>query len=322
MNDLISIIVPIYNAEPTISSCIKSVLCQTYTNFELILLDDGSQDNSKSICEKMGYTDNRIFFYSQDHKGVSSARNLALRLSKGIYIFFLDSDDIIHPHLLELLHSLLKETSSDLATENYFYFKTEHFSDYADRELVYNEKDYLCLPSQVAIDMFMLGQTNTLYGIGGIMLRRSIIQSLLFDETLSKGEDTKFIYQLLLQKINIIILQKKWYYYRIHKKKAMQLESCQSIYNCESYIRDNELNSDRLSNALLKENYILKLMCEWFILAKKEKKHDLCRYLKQIALAEKNLEIYPLSNLKIRIKIFIIFHCFPLYEIFRFFYAI
>ena len=102
----------------------------------------------------------------------------------------------------------------------------------------------------------------------------------------------------------------------------MQLESCQSIYNCESYIRDNELNSDRLSNALLKENYILKLMCEWFILAKKEKKHDLCRYLKQIALAEKNLEIYPLSNLKIRIKIFIIFHCFPLYEIFRFFYAI
>ena len=105
MNDLISVIVPVYNSSLYLSSCINSVLQQTFPYFELILVDDGSQDESKYICEKASRTDDRIRFIHQKHKGVSVARNRGIRAAKGNYLFFLDSDDMVHPYIFEVLYT-------------------------------------------------------------------------------------------------------------------------------------------------------------------------------------------------------------------------
>ena len=90
---MVSIIVPVYNTEKYIDECIQSVLCQTYTAWELLLIDDGSTDNSGSICDKYAKTDKRIKILHQNNQGVSVARNTALDKAKGDYIMFLDADD-------------------------------------------------------------------------------------------------------------------------------------------------------------------------------------------------------------------------------------
>ena len=119
MDNLISIIIPVYNSSLYLCDCIQSVLQQTWKNFELILVDDGSQDESKSICKKISSTDNRIPFIEQKHKGVSAARNAALEVAAGKYLFFLDSDDVIHPCLLETLYTVLYKTNAVMAASEY-----------------------------------------------------------------------------------------------------------------------------------------------------------------------------------------------------------
>lgn len=110
----ISIIVPAYNAEGTIESTITSILSQSFDDFELIIVNDGSNDSTLNICKKI--KDNRIVIIDKENGGLSSARNTGIYASKGKYICFIDSDDIIDTNYLSLLYSSLIETNSDLAT--------------------------------------------------------------------------------------------------------------------------------------------------------------------------------------------------------------
>ena len=119
--DLISVIVPIYNSDQYISGCVDSVLMQTYTYFELLLIDDGSTDHSRDICEGKCLLDERVRLIIQRHTGVSAARNAGIKASRGQYLFFLDADDMIHPKLLETLYQLLKKSKAVIATESRYY---------------------------------------------------------------------------------------------------------------------------------------------------------------------------------------------------------
>ena len=93
--DLITIIVPVYNVKEYLSKCLDSILCQTYKNIELILIDDGSTDGSEKICDDYAKKDNRVVVYHQTNFGVSVSRNKGLKLANGIYITFVDADDYI-----------------------------------------------------------------------------------------------------------------------------------------------------------------------------------------------------------------------------------
>lgn len=112
---LISIIVPVYNVEEFLEKCIDSILNQTFKNFELILINDGSTDNSGNICEKYSKKDDRIIVIHKKNGGVSSARNVGLDLAQGEYIGFVDSDDFIEEDMYELLYTLITETKKDIA---------------------------------------------------------------------------------------------------------------------------------------------------------------------------------------------------------------
>ena len=98
---MVSIIVPIYNVEQYISKCIESILAQTYRDFELILVDDGSPDNCGKICDEYAKQDSRVHVIHQENSGLSAARNAGIDDAKGEYIMFVDSDDFITDNMLE-----------------------------------------------------------------------------------------------------------------------------------------------------------------------------------------------------------------------------
>jgi len=119
MKDLISVIIPIYKVENYLRRCVDSVLSQTYSNIEIILIDDGSPDRCGEICDEYAKKDGRIKVIHKENGGLSDARNAGIEIAQGKYITFLDSDDWIHPKYLERLYNLLKATAADISVCNF-----------------------------------------------------------------------------------------------------------------------------------------------------------------------------------------------------------
>lgn len=122
-NPLISVIVPIYNAEKYLKMSLESVQKQTYDNFEVIMVDDGSIDNSAKISAEFAKKDPRFKLFKQKNSGGSTSRNKGLELANGIYIAFLDNDDIYAPNYLEVLLSNIQKTNADISCCSYFIFE-------------------------------------------------------------------------------------------------------------------------------------------------------------------------------------------------------
>lgn len=120
--DLISVIVPIYNVEAYLRRCIDSILCQTYKNIEIVLIDDGSTDNSPSICEDYKKIDKRVKTIHKENGGLSSARNRGIDEAHGQYLCFIDSDDVISQDYVSYLYSLCKDYKCDIAAGEFVTF--------------------------------------------------------------------------------------------------------------------------------------------------------------------------------------------------------
>ena len=125
MEDLISVVVPIYNVENYIKKCVDSILSQTYKNLEIILVDDGSPDRCGEICDKWTKKDNRIKVIHKENGGLSDARNSGIEIAKGDYLSFIDSDDYVNKDFIKILYNLLiedknlrKKLSCNLKKEN------------------------------------------------------------------------------------------------------------------------------------------------------------------------------------------------------------
>ena len=110
MKELVSIIVPVYNVQQYLDRCLKSLVGQTYQNIEILLVDDGSQDSSRELCDIWGTKDNRIKVFHKENGGLSDARNYGLRRANGDLICFVDSDDWCDSKYIEMMHSALTET--------------------------------------------------------------------------------------------------------------------------------------------------------------------------------------------------------------------
>lgn len=134
MDPLISVIVPVYNVENYIDRCIVSIVEQTYKNLEIVLVDDGSPDNSGSICDEWAQRDNRIVVYHKQNGGLSDARNFGTARAKGEFITYVDSDDYILPDYVEYLYKNLVENDADISCCNFVYV-------YSDERLICFEKN-------------------------------------------------------------------------------------------------------------------------------------------------------------------------------------
>ena len=186
--DLVSIIVPVYNVEKYIGKCIDSILSQSYTKFELLLINDGSVDNSGIICDTYAQKDNRIRVFHQVNKGVSSARNLGLEKYVGSYFLFIDSDDYIQSNYLE---ELMKYKSCDLVQCSLCLVPTGDNYLFADESFKGRKEVQRCLLRYIYPEF--TGPVCKLY--------KSSVQKdneLFFDTYLSSGEDTLWVSQYLL----------------------------------------------------------------------------------------------------------------------------
>lgn len=122
----VSIIVPIYNVEPFIEKCVRSLMQQSYTNIEIILVNDGSTDKSGTIIDSLSKLDNRVFVYHKENGGVSSARNLGLKKAHGEYVQFVDGDDYVEKDYVEKFVNLIETTKADVAISNMWLIDDEY----------------------------------------------------------------------------------------------------------------------------------------------------------------------------------------------------
>ena len=200
----ITIIIPCYNSEGSISQCINSVIGQNYTDWELILVNDGSTDNTGVICENFAKLDNRIKVIHQNNKGVSSARNTGIKAASGNYISFIDSDDTIDS---SYLYELSKGQEADLIVCGFHNDSGINFipeNNYLDKDAIqYHIKD-------------VIENDYLLYTPWCKLFRKEIIveNGLTFDVKLRLGEDTIFCYNFLLLCSSLKTVASNAYYYR------------------------------------------------------------------------------------------------------------
>ena len=132
MRPMVSIIVPVYNAEQYLRRCVDSILNQEYTDFELFLVNDGSTDSSGDICEEYGDKDHRVIVIQKENTGVSDSRNLALDRARGKYLQFLDSDDWITPDATRLFVRAAEEYGCDMVISDFYRVVGERLSPKGD----------------------------------------------------------------------------------------------------------------------------------------------------------------------------------------------
>ena len=191
MNPLISIIVPVYNAEKTLNRCVDSILQQAFTNWELLLINDGSKDHSGDICDKYSLKDSRIKVFHKENGGVSSARNIGLDNAKGEWITFVDSDDFLNMESLFNMVSAIDE--SDIVFSSVRKHNESSYKDFIINNI--NTRDI-----QETRDWFSaLNQYIVLTTPWGKLLKTSIVNNhkLRFDIRFCSGEDSLFIYHYL-----------------------------------------------------------------------------------------------------------------------------
>ena len=131
---LLSVIVPVYKVEQYLEKCVDSILGQTFKNIEIILVDDGSPDNSGVICDEYAKKDHRIEVIHKSNGGVSNARNVAIEQANGEYLMFIDSDDIVSDDLCKVLFEMLKNNNADISICNATHIFDDRFDFKKNRE--------------------------------------------------------------------------------------------------------------------------------------------------------------------------------------------
>ncbi len=144
---VVSIIVPVYNVKSYVGECVESLCRQTYTNLEILLVDDGSTDGSGEVCDEYAGRDERIRVIHQANRGLSGARNMGLDDARGEYIAFVDSDDLVSPNYIETLYELLMKYEADIAACAYIKVTTEQLADIREKVLSFDNVKEICMPS-------------------------------------------------------------------------------------------------------------------------------------------------------------------------------
>jgi len=243
----ISIIVPVFNASKYILDCLKSIDEQTRKDFEVIIINDGSTDNSKLIIES--YINTRmssipIKLISTTNKGVSSARNIGITESSGNYISFVDADDILDNNFLEILISNLTTHKASLIFCREIKFKTNE----EIKITIKKKPNYIGIYEKSNLSWLKLFLFRKIKpGIWVFLIERKLITShnLLFREGLHYSEDIEFIYYLLHYSSKTIFLDQFLYYYRVHNNSAMSKFNIRRLKVIDVY---NELDKFFKSN--------------------------------------------------------------------------
>lgn len=213
---VISLVVPIYNAEKYLRKCLESLVNQTFKNLEIICINDGSSDGSEKIVRDYMSQDPRIFFFEQENQGVSSTRNKGIQVSRGRFLLFVDSDDYISIHTCEHLIGVAERDHADIVVFGGKTFPTTYWADdsFANRDVVYTQgrsiQALLYEPGSIPL------MCNKLYSTE--LLKKAHAK---FNEELTLGEDNAFQFNIFPCANTISYTKEVLYFYRGHEASAL-----------------------------------------------------------------------------------------------------
>lgn len=213
MIPIISIIVPVYNVEDYLDRCIRSICNQTFVSFELILVDDGSTDQSGRICDKWGDKERRINVIHKENGGASSARNAGLAVARGKYVAFVDSDDCIHSEMYQRLYEMVEEYQADISM-----CCAQAFDDKIPKRTrtkksvsidIWDRKDLLN-------NFFRVNGERDTRSVCTKLIRRDLMKTYKFIEG-RMNEDVETCYYLAVHADKAVVTNERLYYYFVNK---------------------------------------------------------------------------------------------------------
>lgn len=222
-NFLISIVIPVYNAEKYLGGCLNSIQNQTYKNFEVILVNDGSIDHSETICKEFVEVDTRFRYFLKVNGGASSARNFGLDHVTGDFITFIDADDWVDENHLEVLINNIKENNSDMAVSSIKKF--DNVSSFEFR--VYsNQEKYLLNYNKLNREEFLVILPKLIHASNSYkiavskLFKKELVSDVRFDESIIYGEDLEFFFKLYVNINSISYVDEVTYIYRLHDESS------------------------------------------------------------------------------------------------------
>lgn len=268
MNIKISVIIPLYNVEEYVERCLYSVMNQSYTNLDILIVDDGSTDSTAEICKKVCAGDERVHFLCQNNAGVVRARNLALKHAKGEYVLFVDGDDTIEKDAIVTLVNVIRDEEPDIISFGIYREKRDKCTITYDSiaEGVYTTSEELAFLFK---NMIMFNNMNQ-KGIQSMMCSKlyklSIIKPIMLDldDRISVGEDEAIIYSTFVYATKIVIIKNALYHYINRSNSAVNAKNDFFIHDID-YIY-----------TFIKKNYIAK---DVYNLLKYQLERYVCRYL-------------------------------------------
>ena len=236
---LVSVIVPVYKVEQVVKNCIESILNQTFTNFELILVDDGSPDNSGRICDEYAQKDDRVIVIHKENGGLSDARNVGMEVATGEYVSFIDSDDYISLDFYETLLQAMIDNNSDIVECSVVkFYENGKFDEYSDDLKVANYETVDALGGLIDENPFRQHVWNKLYK-----------SSVALDIPYAVGklnEDEFWTYQVFGKANKVTKINKTMYYYFQRSGSIMgngynikRLDALEGKMNRQAYIEKN-----------------------------------------------------------------------------------
>ena len=253
----ISVIVPCYNAEKYLKKCVDSILDQSYKNIELILVDDGSKDNTAAICDNYALKDNRVKVIHKENGGASSARNAGLKTATGDYVAFADSDDWMVRHTYRYLMYLIAKYDADCAIGR---------TDAAfEKDGVYYYKKLPKAPDNV-LDSTDVMQSLFIYGCGVVnkLIKRELFEGTKFDEGVI-NEDEPMMLSLYLKMHNIAVAGRQTYFYRAHEnsvtRSRFSIRNLDFYYNTLKNVEIIKLERPELLDYALARHYKAAVFC-------------------------------------------------------------
>lgn len=253
---MISIIIPIYNPDiEKLKKCIESVINQTYCDLEIILINDGSCDKIKKICDKYSQVDSRIIVCHKKNEGVSIARNYGIKISKGEFLTFLDADDYLETNAIELLYKTATEKRVDVVRGEYF---IEHEKNTRKGEINTELYDKISYDRYTVIKKILNGEIKAYVWV--LLINSKIVKNkILFNGNIHYMEDTIFYLKIFSDVKNYCFIENRLCYHVINSESATnKLENfSRNMFNAiEVYKILNNIIYDKLNgdNELLKTN--------------------------------------------------------------------
>lgn len=257
MDGLVSIIIPVYNTGMIIKRCINSILNSEYKNIEIIIVDDGSDNETATICDDFK-NEEKIYVIHQKNAGVSSARNKGIEWAQGEFITFVDADDTIDSKLISVLVSDCRKTNADISICGYKEWESnKHFLEVCSKEteVILNNKEIL--------KKFF--STNDIgWSVWGKLYKKDLIGDTRFILGKRNAEDMYFVYEVLKKANVLTINNRSLYNYEKQENSAMTDSNCEKFF--DTYELINKVFEDDLNNELKNEQFNFYVKSElWFL---------------------------------------------------------